>query len=193
MDAAYGRSSGAGRMAATLLTLMIEPPSPATMRAPTRAVSRKGPLRLTATTLSKSSSLTSVRLGVERRHARVVDEDVDPAELGVGDVGERLDVVPVADVTRPSDRPSPEPAGLGGHLVACRLLPTDDDDVGAGRAKASTISRPRPRLPPVTRATLPSSDRQPAVEFHMVKSFPREARRPPLWSGLVVSIAMISS
>ena len=50
-------------MAATLLTLMIDPPSPAAIRGATRAVSRNGPLTLTATTLSNSSSVTSGRLG----------------------------------------------------------------------------------------------------------------------------------
>ena len=55
--------SAVGRAAPVLDTLMIEPPSPATMRSPTSADSRNGPLRLTATTLSKSSSVTPDRLG----------------------------------------------------------------------------------------------------------------------------------
>jgi hypothetical protein len=42
--------------------------------------SRNGPLRLTATTLSNSSSVTSRAL-VERRDAGVVDEHVDAAEV----------------------------------------------------------------------------------------------------------------
>jgi len=41
-------------------TLMIEPPSPAAIRAPTRTASRKGPLKLTSTTLSKRASDTSI-------------------------------------------------------------------------------------------------------------------------------------
>ena len=38
---------------------MIEPPSPAAIRVPISAASRKAPLRLTEKTLSQSSSVTS--------------------------------------------------------------------------------------------------------------------------------------
>src|SRR5258708_15243591 len=61
--AAYGVSSGVGRIAAMLLTLMIDPPSPAAMRVPTLAIRRNGPLRLTPSTLSHSASLTSASDG----------------------------------------------------------------------------------------------------------------------------------
>ena len=54
--------SPVGRTAPVLETLMIEPPSPAAMRSPTSADSRNGPLRLTAITLSNSSSVTSAQL-----------------------------------------------------------------------------------------------------------------------------------
>ena len=52
--------SDVGRTAPVLLTLMIDPPSPASIRSPTSAASRNGPLRLTSTTLSKSASVTSL-------------------------------------------------------------------------------------------------------------------------------------
>ena len=42
---------------------MIEPPSPAAIRSPNSAHSRKGPLKLTDTTLSNSSSEISARDG----------------------------------------------------------------------------------------------------------------------------------
>ena len=63
LAAAYGSSPAVGRMAATLLTLMIEPPSPSAMRGAINVISRNGPLRLTPITLSKRSSVTSGRLG----------------------------------------------------------------------------------------------------------------------------------
>jgi hypothetical protein len=59
LAAAYGTMSPVGRTAPVLLTLMIEPPSLAAIRSPTKADSRNGPFRLTANTLSHSSSETS--------------------------------------------------------------------------------------------------------------------------------------
>ena len=52
--------SRVGRTAPVLETLMIEPPPASTIRSPTSAASRNGPFRLTAITLSKSSSVTSL-------------------------------------------------------------------------------------------------------------------------------------
>ena len=51
-------TSAVGRIAAVLETMMMEPPAPAAIRAPTIAVSRNGPLRFTSSTLSQSSSVT---------------------------------------------------------------------------------------------------------------------------------------
>ena len=51
------RRRSAGRRASDE-TLMIDPPPPPAIRAPKRGARRNGPLRLTAITLSKSSSLT---------------------------------------------------------------------------------------------------------------------------------------
>src|SRR4051794_9057946 len=56
---AYGSSVGVGWPAATLLTLMIEPPSPAAMWAPASDDRRNGPRRFTPITLSNRSSVTS--------------------------------------------------------------------------------------------------------------------------------------
>jgi len=47
-----------GRTAAVLETMMIEPPAPAAIRAPTIAVRRNGPFRFTSRTLSHRSSVT---------------------------------------------------------------------------------------------------------------------------------------
>ena len=52
LAAPYTSSFGLGRCDATDDTKMIEPPSPATIRVPTMADSRNGPLRLTPITLS---------------------------------------------------------------------------------------------------------------------------------------------
>ena len=63
LAAAYGMTSGVGRLAAPLLMLMIDPPFPCAMRLPMSAVRRKGPFRFTPSTLSHSSSLTASTLG----------------------------------------------------------------------------------------------------------------------------------
>src|SRR6185369_9458430 len=69
---------------------------------------------------------------VERRHARVVDEHVDAAELAVGAVGEGLDLAPVPHVAGHRQR---APPGGRAHLVRGGLaggeLAAGDDDVGA--------------------------------------------------------------
>ena len=48
-----------GPYAAMLEMFTIEPPSPSNMRLPTSAVRRNGPLRLSPTVFSQSSSVTS--------------------------------------------------------------------------------------------------------------------------------------
>src|SRR5207237_10068253 len=48
----YGSSRHDGMSEPTVPTLVIEPPSPSYIRVPTRAPSRKGPLRVTPCTLS---------------------------------------------------------------------------------------------------------------------------------------------
>src|SRR5438034_5100604 len=52
LAAEYGIVFGVGRDADVLDTMMIEPPSPAAIRAPTTAVRRNGPFRFTSRTLS---------------------------------------------------------------------------------------------------------------------------------------------
>ena len=54
--------SGVGRSDPAVLTLMIEPRPAATIRSPTNADNRNGPLRLRLTTASNSFSVTSVSL-----------------------------------------------------------------------------------------------------------------------------------
>ena len=54
--------SGVGRSEPAVLTLMIEPRPAATIRSPTNADNRNGPLRLRLTTASNSFSVTSVSL-----------------------------------------------------------------------------------------------------------------------------------
>ena len=101
--------------------------------------------------------LASPRRGsVQRRHAGVVHQHVDRAELVVGRgrparrTGPsrrrgRRRPVPAARRRRPR-RPAPRtPRACGWRSPRRRRA----------RAKARTISRPRPRLPPVTTATLP--------------------------------------
>ena len=62
-DAAYGMNGdGCGRSEPWVLTLMITPPPPATIRSPTSADNRKGPLRVQVDHQSNSFSLTSVSL-----------------------------------------------------------------------------------------------------------------------------------
>ena len=62
LAAAYGTMSLVGRTAPVLETLMIDPPPASTIRSPTSEARRNGPLRLTATTLSNSSSVTVLSL-----------------------------------------------------------------------------------------------------------------------------------
>ena len=139
LAAAYGqdrrpRAHGARRCE----MLMIEPPAPAAIRVPTSAVSRNGPLRLTPSTLSNSSSVTVRDVVVERRHARVVDEDVDRPELarrrgrpGRRASSQRPTCAPIAE------RPAPVVLGdLRRERLAGRAVAAGDDDVRARRGEA---------------------------------------------------------
>ena len=60
LAAEYGSCSGRGRRDPLELTLMIDPPPSATIRSPTRADNRNGPLRLRLTTASNSFSVTEL-------------------------------------------------------------------------------------------------------------------------------------
>ena len=109
-------------------------------------------------TLSNRSSLTVAQPRVQRGHPGVVDEHVDPAERrrrrrrrG----GRTSSHRPTCAATGSARRPVSLSTTCG-QLLARVELAAGDHDVGAGRAPVpSTISRPRPRLPPVTNATLP--------------------------------------
>ena len=69
---------------------------------------------------------------VERRHARVIDQDVDLAEALVSGIGQRLELVPIADMAAVRQGLAPE-ALL--HILRQRLavveLATRDDDIGS--------------------------------------------------------------
>ena len=93
---------------------------------------------------------------IDGRHTGVVDENVDLPELLVRAVGELAHLVPVAHVAGDRERLAPvvrtTSAAVSSQDSILRLAMTTSAPC---RAKASTISRPRPRLPPVTKATLP--------------------------------------
>ena len=153
--------SRVGRTAPVLETLMIEPPPPATIRSPTSAASRNGPLRLTPITLSKSSSVTSLSVSYTRRDAGVVDQHVDAAEVAVDVLDQRVELVPVPDVAgvrqrrgRPSARSA---AATSSQASALRLATTTS---APACAKPRAIARPSPRVPPVTTATRPERSKR---------------------------------
>ena len=127
------------------------------MRSPISAARRNGPLRLTRDDLVEQVLADLDERRVQRRHAGVVDEHVDAAELVVHGVGRARRGRPSA--RRGRRRASARATGLGADLA--RRLPRRRRACGwrsttsaPRRAKASTISRPRPRLPPVTSADL---------------------------------------
>ena len=64
------------------------------------------------------------------RDAGVVDQDVDPPELGDRDVDQRRALVPVADVAAHRQRPATQGLDLRDHPVARRELAAGDDHVG---------------------------------------------------------------
>ena len=124
---------------------MIEPPSPAAIRSPTSADSRNGPLRLTPTTLSKSSSVHVGERRVQRGDAGVVDEDVDAPELLVGGVDEPLEVVPASDVARARRaRGRRRPRSSAATSRAGVRLAAGDDEVGAGRRERARDRQAEP-------------------------------------------------
>src|SRR6185437_17181170 len=64
--------------------------------------------------------------------ARVVDQDVDPAQLGVGEIDEPVDLLPTPDVGRVGHYPA---SGFGFYLPGRRgervEAASDDDHVGS--------------------------------------------------------------
>src|SRR5258708_884206 len=69
--------------------------------------------------------------GNGRRHASIVDEDVETTELLIGGGGEPINVIPPAGVCRDSQGATTEPS----HFLSCRLtsikLATRNDHVGS--------------------------------------------------------------
>ena len=118
-----------------------------------------------------------LRRVVER--ARVVDQDVDGAELLDDTLHGRGDLLAVGDVALDRSRPAAQTLdlrrrrlgvddalllrGLGEHAVALhglgRLVRLDldvrDDDVGARPGERQRVRAPEPAEPPVTSATRP--------------------------------------
>src|SRR5439155_14879061 len=155
--------SRVGRTAPVLLTLMIEPPPSATIRSPTSADSRNGPFRLTAITLSKSSSVTSLI-------APYMGER--PALLTRTSTRANSPYTSSTSVARSSQRPTwhahaaalppsaRSAAATSAHTSALRLTTTT---CAPARANARAIARPSPRVAPVMTATRPErSNRRPA-------------------------------
>ena len=96
---------------------MIDPPPAATIRSPTSAASRNGPLRLTAMTCRQLLGDIG-QLAVERRQAGVVDQHVDAAEVAVDVLDERVESVPVADMARRTPPPRAlRPRSARGHVA----------------------------------------------------------------------------
>ena len=74
--------------------------------------------------------------------------------MSISGLHHRLDLAPVADVTCTGTRAAKR-LDLSRGRFARLDLSADDHDVGTASAKARTISRPNPRLPPVTSAVFP--------------------------------------
>ena len=146
LAAAYGTMSRVGRTAPVLDTLMIEPPPASTIRSPTSAASRNGPLRLTAMTLSNSSSVTSLSLLVQRRDAGVVDEHVDAPEVAVDVLDQPVELLPVPDVAGAGARAlAPSARSAAATSSQASRLAADDDHLGAGLRERRAPWRARAR------------------------------------------------
>ena len=79
--------------------------------------------------ISRSGDVS--RNGRGMRAADVVDDDVDPAELLHGDLGQAGDRVEVAEVGRHDDGPATDRLDLGGDGVELLLRARRQHDVGA--------------------------------------------------------------
>ena len=121
-----------GRSDPVVLTLMIEPRPAATIRSPTNADNRNGPLRLRLTTASNSFSLTLVSLSYSGDMPALLISVVDLAEPFVGRLDQSVELIPAAHVHLVRHRGA---AGLGldllggGHAVL--QLAAGDHHVGA--------------------------------------------------------------
>ena len=112
-------------------------------------MSRNGPLRLTAIVLSHSSSVTLGGIGVRRCDAGVVDEHVDPSELRVRGLDERLALVPPRDVAgnararRPARRTSSAASSQASslRLAITMSAPAPRERASRSRARAPSLRR----------------------------------------------------
>ena len=73
------------------------------------------------------------RTAVERRHAGVVDQHVDLAEMSVNRVDQPVYLIPVADVAAMGESAPAERLDLLRHGLARIGLAAGDRDIGAGR------------------------------------------------------------
>ncbi len=112
--------------------LIIDPPSPATMRAPTSALESERALQVHGDDLVEEILAGLDERRVHGRRSGVVDEDVDAPELLVRGFGEPLQVIPTPDVTGDGQRmPTSRLTNLVGHVGASLDAAARDDDIGA--------------------------------------------------------------
>ncbi len=70
--------------------------------------------------------------GIERRHPRIVDQDIHLAEVLPDSVGHGLDIVPATHMAGAGVGPYAQSLQGRGSLVAGRLLAADDRDIRPG-------------------------------------------------------------
>ena len=124
----------------------------------------KTPVRFTSSRRRQSSGR---QLGQRRDlgDAGVVDDDVEPAELGDRALHQRLDVGVARDVGGRSRAPGRPPASTSCAVSSSAAFERAASATSApASASATAIARPRPRLAPVTTATLPASDAGPGAQ-----------------------------
>ena len=144
----------------------IEPPSPAAMRVPNAAINRNGPFTLTAITLSNRSSVMVSTDSYSGEMPALLTRMSTPPQARSTSVTSRshssqwLTLQAMARVRRPNF--SSTSFANSSHASSLRLEMTTS---APASAKANTMLRPRPRLPPVTSARRPvRSNRSPTAQ-----------------------------
>lgn len=117
--------------------------------------------RLTLTSTVRSKSASGDVLGrVGGAEARVVHQDVEPAEPADGGVDRRADLVQVADVHREAQHAAAHALDLVGEVGAGRRSRSPRATSAPACASASAIALPSPRAAPVTSAVRPSRSKR---------------------------------
>ena len=138
-------------------TLMIRPQPRSAMPGPNRWPSRNGAVRLTAMVWSHWP-MVSARIGGRRLIAGRVDQDVGLAEAAAAASAPRQRG-PVAEVGADPRRVRAARGARGGRRLRARPRRGRAGRPGLPRRPGRRpIARPMPELPPVTSATLPSSE-----------------------------------